>query len=173
MNPFERWPPLAALAANADHVDVKTFVSSKSLPEFIAALFSYQPGWITFLYGVRFLFVRLLGMKQTGIPQQRTVRPEEISMVPGATAAFFRVKTAVPDQYWVAEAAEAHLTAQLGIAVEPLDGLTNRFYLLTIVHYNSWAGPIYFNVIRPFHHLVVGSMGRFASRSTPHPTVGL
>lgn len=173
MTLFNHWPELATLAADADHVDVKPFVSDKSLPEFIAAFFSYQPRWIMFLYGVRFFFVRLLGMKQTGVSQRRTIQPEDISMTPGATAAFFRVKTAVPDQYWVAEAAESHLTAQLGVAVEPLDGATNRFYVLTIVHYNSWAGPVYFNVIRPFHHLVVGSMGRFASQSTHHPKVML
>jgi hypothetical protein len=35
-----------------------------------------------------------------------------------------------------------------------------RFHVVTIVHYNNLAGPVYFNVIRPFHHLVVKQMAR-------------
>jgi len=33
------------------------------------------------------------------------------------------------------------------------------------VHYRSWAGPVYFNTIRPFHHIVVGSMMKHASKA--------
>ena len=34
----------------------------------------------------------------------------------------------------------------------------NRFYIMTVVHYKHWTGPVYFNMIRPFHHLVVRRM---------------
>ena len=67
---------------------------------FIAGLFSYMPWWLKALYGVRWAFVRLLGMKQEGVP---------------------------------------------------------------IVDYRHWTGPVYFNVIRPFHHLVVAAMLRSAA----------
>jgi len=33
-----------------------------------------------------------------------------------------------------------------------------RFHIGTAVHYHNWAGPVYFNVIRPFHHIVVSQM---------------
>jgi hypothetical protein len=29
-----------------------------------------------------------------------------------------------------------------------------------VVHYKHWTGPVYFNLIRPFHHLVVSRMAR-------------
>jgi hypothetical protein len=34
------------------------------------------------------------------------------------------------------------------------------YYPITIVFYKHWTGPVYFNLIRPFHHLVVARMAR-------------
>ena len=63
------------------------------------------------------------------------------------------------EQYWVAEIKDKHLKALLGVVVEPLPGQQQkRFHVLTVVYYRNWAGPVYFNAIRPFHHLVVESM---------------
>ena len=165
MSLFKHIPEIAPLLADADHIDVKTFQSEKSLCQFIAALLSYQPAWITFLYGVRWFFVRLLGMKQTGIPGARQLQASDISMTPGGDALFFQVVAAAEERYWFAEAAESHLTAKLGVVAEREAGEPTTYHVVTVVHYKSWAGPIYFNVIRPFHHLAVGSMGRYASRS--------
>jgi hypothetical protein len=78
-------------------------------------------------------------------------------------AYFFKVVAAAPEQYWFAEAAEAHLTAKLGIVVEPLTADRNRFHVVTVVHYNKWTGVVYFNVTRPFHHLVGSSMMKAAA----------
>ena len=36
---------------------------------------------------------------------------------------------------------------------------------LTVVHYKHWTGPVYFNVIRPFHHLVVRQMARAGTKA--------
>ena len=80
--------------------------------------------------------------------------------IPGTKAAFFTVKMAQEDSYYVAEISESHLKAALGVVMEPLPNNLNRFHVITIVHYNRWTGPVYFNVIRPFHHLVVGGMAR-------------
>jgi hypothetical protein len=84
------------------------------------------------------------------------MQPKDISFVAEEPAAFFSVKMAKEDRYWFAGISESHLTAHLGVVMEP--GQPNRFHVLTIVHYNRWTGPVYFNVIRPFHHLVVGQM---------------
>lgn len=152
--------PLAPLLDGADHVDVKTVEGDRSLREFLAAMFSYQPGWITFLYHLRGYLVRLLGMRQEGVPQAPHYRPADVPMTPGLPAAFFTVQMAEEERFWAAAITESHLSAALGVVVEPLGGARRRFHVVTIVHYNSWAGPIYFNVIRPFHHLVVEQMAR-------------
>ena len=53
-----------------------------------------------------------------------------------------------------------HLKAYFGIAAEPLADTKNRFYVVTTVYYRHWTGPVYFNLIRPFHHLVVSQMAQ-------------
>jgi hypothetical protein len=81
-------------------------------------------------------------------------------MRPGEKASFFTIVSADETSHWIVNAREAHLTATLAIMAEPLTANQRRFSVVTIVHYHSWAGPVYFNMIRPFHHLVVGGMTR-------------
>ena len=153
---FTAVPNLPKLLETADHVDVKTITGDVALRQFIAGMLTYSPGWLKFLYGVRWFFVRLLGMKQEGVPGGLNMTPENVSFVTGAPAGFFTVQMAEEGRYWFAAASEAHLTAHLGVVMET--GQTNRFHVLTIVHYHRWTGPVYFNVIRPFHHIVVRQM---------------
>lgn len=158
-DPAAAIPPINQLLQDADHIDIKSFVGDVSLREFLAGMFSYYPGWLRFLYQIRWGFVRLLGMKQHGVPQMRTVKPEEIAMEPGQRAAFFTVKAAAENHFFLAGETESHLTAHLAVVREDPQAAESRFLVVTIVHYHRWTGPLYFNVIRPFHHLVVRQMG--------------
>ncbi len=153
---FTAVPNLNELRQTANHVDIKTIEGNVSLRQFIAGMFSYSPAWLKFLYGVRWFFVRLLGMKQESVPGGLSMTPEDVSFVTGTPATFFTVQMAEEHRYWFAAASESHLTAHLGVVVEA--GKLNRFHVLTIVHYHRWTGPVYFNAIRPFHHLVVRQM---------------
>lgn len=153
-------PEIQPLLQDADHIDIKMIEGSVSMRKFIVQMLAYQPAWVTFLYGVRWFFVRLLGMKQTGLPHSEKKHPEELPMQQGQPAAFFTVAAAAEERYWFAEISESHLTARLGVVVEPLTQGRRRFHVVTVVHYNQWTGPVYFNVIRPFHHLVVGQMAK-------------
>ncbi|MBA2680056.1 MAG: DUF2867 domain-containing protein [Ktedonobacteraceae bacterium] len=156
---IRRLPELVPLLERADHIDVKTVSGSVNLRTFLANMLNYQPDWITTLYGVRAVFVRFLNMRQNGLPHRQHLTPEGIPMQEGQSAAFFKVRMAREEHYWVAEIKDKHLKALLGVIVEPLPGQRQkRFHVVTVVHYRNWAGPVYFNVIRPFHHLVVGSM---------------
>ena len=156
------------LTQQADHIDIKSIESSRNLREFLAELFSYMPFWLKALYGIRWLFVRVLGMKQEGMPKSLKVKPEDISMTPGDMVTFFEVHAAEEDHYWIAGAKETHLSGYLGVVVEALGNGKNLFHFVTIVHYNKWTGPLYFNVIRPFHHLVVQAMINYAARVHQH-----
>jgi hypothetical protein len=153
---------LAPFLEGADHVDVKVVEGRVTLREFIAGMLSYQPDWVTFLYHVRGVFVRLLGMRQEGVPHAPQMAPEEVPMTPGESAFFFTVRVAQEDRYWVAGGDDTHLSAELGVVAERLEDGLRRFHVVTIVHYNNLAGPVYFNVIRPFHHLVVRQMAQRA-----------
>ena len=69
------------------------------------------------------------------------------------------MKDAKENVYWVAETPEdKHLKAYFGVVVEKLSDSITRFHVFTTVRYIHWTGPVYFNLIRPFHHLVVSSM---------------
>src|SRR5574341_1415286 len=160
-------PELAALLVGADHADVKVVTSGVSLREFVAGMAAFQTWWLTALYGVRGVFVRLLGMRQLRQPVSVRLRPQDVPMTPGAKLIFFTIRMAKEDEYLVAEVKDQHLDAMLGVAAEPLAGDEKRFHVFTVVQYRNWAGPIYFNVIRPFHHLVVWSMARAGARGVP------
>jgi Protein of unknown function (DUF2867) len=157
-------PELEMLFEKVNYFDVKSAVTKQSMREFIAGALSYQPGWITFLYGVRMIFVRFLGMKQEGVPKAQKFKAEDISLTPGEKATFFTVTKAKDEHYWVVEANDKHLKATLLAVVEPLTDGLKRINLITLVYYHNWAGPVYFNVIRPFHHLVVQGMINAALR---------
>jgi len=151
-------PAVQAILQENDHYDCKTIEGEVSLREFIAGMLSYHPSWVKFLYGIRWGFVRLLGMKQENMPSMPQQRPEDINFESGKPAAFFTIEQAEENHFWIASAKEKHLDAYIVVAVEPISETMNRFHVATIVHYNDWSGPVYFNVIRPFHHIVVSSM---------------
>ena len=153
---------------HADALDIKRVETDIPLREFAVGFLGYQPAWITFLYRVRQAIVPLLGLKHEGMPHATTLSPNELPMQAGEHFGFFKVASAEEDHHWFASADDDHLTAYLGIVQEPLSGNHHRFYIVTAVHYRNWAGPGYYNLIRPFHHLVVYSMIRAALRGANH-----
>jgi hypothetical protein len=95
-----RLPQISELLARADHVDVKTADSTVSLREFVAAMMAYEPGWMRFLFGLRKRLVRLIGLRQEGMPTAPHWTPEEVPMQPGQRASFFTVRKAVDGEVW-------------------------------------------------------------------------
>lgn len=159
MSYLQQIEAVSDLLKNDDHFDVKTIDGEVTLREFIAGMLNYHPAWIKMLYGIRWGFVRLLGMTQETIPMP-TLTPQAIPFDDGAWATIFQVHTAQENAYWIATASDKHLDAYIVVAQERLENGKNRFHVGTIVHYQNWAGPVYFNIIRPFHHIVVNSMVR-------------
>jgi len=145
-----------------DYTDVKVVEGDTNLRRFIAAMLSHYPWWIVLLYRIRALLVHILGLVKHEAPQELPdLDPKEIDFTPGKRVTFFIVRCAKEDHYWFSETPEdKHLKAYFGVVAEPLDSNTKRFYVITVVHYKHWTGPVYFNLIRPFHHLVVSRMAR-------------
>lgn len=167
MSYLESIPAMQQVMTDADVIDIKVFKGQQSMREFIAGLIAYQPGWVTFLFRVRKVFVRFLGLRQEGIPTAPHYAPAEIPMEVGEKVGFFDLEYAAENQYWIVSAAESHLKAWLAVVVEPLNPSERRFYVVTVVHHRRWTGPVYFNVIRPFHHIVVRRMAQ-AGLKYPH-----
>ena len=156
-------PVVRPYAVGADYVDSKLATGSVSLREFLAGFLSHYPWWIVGLYGVRAVFVRVLGMRQRGAPAALHLEPDDVPFAPGAWATIFRVEAAEEDRYWIGVATDRHLAARIAIVREPVgDGV--RFLFVRVVQHRNWAGPVYLACIRPFHHMVVGSMIRAGLR---------
>lgn len=146
----------------SDYIDVKAVEGSASLKEFVASMLSYYPWWVKMLYRIRPVVVRMLGLGKQVIPDDVfIVRPEDVAFSPGQSTAFFIVCEAKEPHYWIAQTPDdKHLKAHFGVVVEELDEERKRFHVITIVHFHHWTGHVYFNLIRPFHHLVVSRMAR-------------
>jgi hypothetical protein len=155
--------PLGELLNDANHVDVKSISSDLSMRVFIAGMMSYCPAWLKFLYMVRWALVRALGMKQEGVPMGRALTADDVSLRAGEMVTFFRVHGAEDEKYWIAAASDKHLAAFVAVVADRQTH-PKQFHLATIVKYRHWTGPVYFNLIRPFHHLVVRRMMRAGAR---------
>lgn len=156
-----------------NHSDIKTIVGNTDLRHFIAGMISYYPWWIRLLYKVRKILVKILGLTKHEIPVTVPNRkPEDISFKPGDNSSLFIVRSAKEDTYLVAETPEdRHLQAFLGVVAEKLPDGRTRFHVFTTVKYLHWSGPVYFNLIRPFHHFVAWRMMkagiRYSKRHKP------
>ena len=160
---IQTYNPLQTFTHQANHIDVKKGVASVpasdlALRQFITGAMNYSPAWLKFLYHVRGWFVPVLGLKQEGVPQPTHLAPADLPMTAGGRSHIFVVASAAEGAHWIASTKDTHLTAYLGVVQEPLTATQSQFYMVTIVHYHHWTGPVYFNVIRPFHHLVVQKM---------------
>ena len=166
MKYFRRFKELQHYFEGADVTDFKTIDSKNDLRTFIAAMLSYYPWWIVMLYRVRALVVHVLGLVKHEAPEELpNLQPEQIPFTPGGKATFFIVRMAEENAFWFAETPpDKHLRAYFGVVAEPLANGLKRYYIVTIVHYLHWTGPVYFNLIRPFHHLVVARMARAGAR---------
>ena len=147
----------------ADFTDVKVFAGDTTLRKFIASMLSYYPWWIVQLYRTRRLLAAILGLVKHNEPEELpNLQPEDVSFTPGENVTFFIVRCAQEDTFWVSETPDdKHLRAYFAVIKEPVSNSTNRFYVVTSVFYKHWTGPVYFNLIRPFHHLVVSRMARY------------
>ena len=168
MDKIQSYRELKSYFQNADHMDIKTIEGDVSLRHFISAMLSYYPWWILLLFRIRTFLVSILGLVKHEKPDVLpSIRPEDLSFTPGEKASFFIVKIAKENDYWISETPkDKHLKASFGVVAEAISDQVTRFHVFTFVKYIHWTGPIYFNIIRPFHHLVVSSMMRYGVKNT-------
>ncbi len=159
-------PEIQACIDVANHLDVKTADSPASMREFLSGMFSYSPVWVRAMFGIRKYVAKVFGLPHEGLDKSYT--PEEIPMEPGALVDFFTLVHGEEDANYLLEVDDKHLAAQLALLVQPLDNGMNRFHVGTLVRYKDWRGPVYFSLIKPFHHLIVRAMVKAGARGA-HP----
>jgi len=161
------------LSEGADHVDVHTVEGRGELRDFLVGVLNYRPCWLNVLWSLRSKLLKVLGQggqfhgqESQAHGQSGRLTAETFPMKPGENALFFTVTESDGETCWVAEGRDRHLDVFIAVAAEPVEGKPGqkRFSVGTVVFYNNWAGPVYFNLIRPFHHLVVAWSMRAALR---------
>lgn len=151
---------------SAHHLDAVSAYASLSLRECISNALSWQPTWLKILFLARGGLARLMRLEHPSSRPSRPLEPEEISFHPGDRLAFFTVSAGKEDAFLVLTAEDTHLVGHLIIEVDPTDtGTERRFRVITAVHYRRWTGLLYFNIIRPFHHIIMHRMIAAASRA--------
>jgi len=160
MRQIQKYAELNSCFQNINHQDIKTIEGGCTLREFIAGMLSYYPWWIKMLYYIREIFVRIFGLVKHEKPDEIPhLNPEKISFIPGENVSFFITYKAKEDEYWAGlTPQDKHLSAYFGIVTEKIENTKTRFHVFTTVTYKHWTGPLYFNLIRPFHHFVVWRM---------------
>lgn len=156
-------PGMSALMDEADHVDAKGFTARRGLRDFLGRMVEHEPGWFKALLAVRGVIARGLGLKHDELLEPSG---PEVDLSPGGKVGYFTTESADggdEPRWWVARIDDRHLSAWICVTAAPTPGGANRFAVGTVVRYNNWLGPLYFNLIRPFHHLIVESMGRHAA----------
>ena len=167
MEAISRHSELEAFLKDVDYTDIKQIDANTNLREFIAGMLSYYPWWMVLLLRVRQIPVKLMGLVKHENPEHPpSLSPKDVSFTPGDQATFFVVRKGAEERYWVSESPEdKHLTAFFGVVADRLSTGMTRFTVFTSIRYLHWSGPVYFNLIRPFHHLVVWRMMKTAANS--------
>lgn len=64
---FASIPELAPLFENSDYTDIKSINTPKTLREFLPGFIYHAPQWLCFIYKIRAVFIRFLGMRQENV----------------------------------------------------------------------------------------------------------
>ena len=146
-----------------DEIDVKTAHGDVTLRELVAGSLGHSPLWIKGLFAVRMAVAAVLRLETTGIPDTRRLRPETVSFTPGEKDAFFTVVRGEEDHYLLLKVTDNHLIGYLAFITD--NERPSTFKVVTLVQFLRPAGRFYYNLIRPFHHVVVLSMCRAGETS--------
>jgi len=152
---IKRLPGMDGFIDGADHVDVHTMDGSGTVLELASGFLSYRPGWTAPLWRIRVWLLRALGQGGHTVPDHARWTAENLPRSPGGQVGFFVVVRSDGKTHWIVEGKESHLDAAMAVCSEVLPNGHNRFHVITVVRYHNLAGRVYFNLIRPFHHLVV------------------
>ena len=147
-------PPHSILSQyTADYTDCfrGEFPGTERIPpeKLMAAFWTTMPGWLAFLFKLRNLLVRPFGLK-TGEGPSREKLEEALNN--GESCGFMSVAERTADETIVA-LDDKHLVAYMSIYIEG-----GEVFASTVVKYHNKLGVVYFNLIRPFHILVVKNL---------------
>jgi len=142
----------------ANHAD--TFVGNLTNADNITAddiqveFWTKNPKWLESLYKLRDIIVKPFGLKGG---EERDVQMLEECIRKGIDYRFVSIP-AKSENETVLCLNDKHLKAYISVYLENAENDNKLVYATTVVHFHNKLGYLYFNVIRPFHYIVVKKM---------------
>lgn len=115
----------------------------------MAAFWTTCPAWLKFLFRLRDLLGQALRAENRGGPSREKL---EEALNNGESCGFMSVAERTADETIVA-LDDKHLVAYMSVYIEG-----GQVFASTVVRYHNKLGVVYFNLIRPFHVLVVKNL---------------
>jgi hypothetical protein len=125
-------------------------------PAVARQLFASAPGWVRRLLALRDWLVHPFELVTFPAPARPAVAAE---LAPGGRLGPFLVFSVSPEEVVLGQD-DQHLSFRVSVRVEPEQ--PGQAVLTTAVEFHNRAGRVYFAFIRPFHHLVVKALLRYA-----------
>lgn len=143
------------LPANYSDAYKSTFVPSVTFTpdDLQVAFWTSSPKWVSFLFRIRNSIVKLIGLEA-----DKTNKEElEKCIRENKSYKIFSVVSKSQNET-VLKLSDKHLDAYMSIFIANQDNNFQTLYSITVVHFHNRLGYVYFNIIRPFHAIVVKSM---------------
>ena len=121
-----------------------------------ARVFLLTPRWFVSLMVLRNLLVSAFGLK-TGLGGAPLEPAREVRFELGARDCYFTLIDRTDEELVMGEG-DKHLDFRVSTKKKYSPEGVTVFELTTVVWYNNWLGPIYFNVVKPFHRLLIRRM---------------
>lgn len=152
---------------SADYVDSfrveLPLTEDLSVDYLCATVFSATPRWVDWLMVLRNLLVSGFGLR-TEMGNGPPPLTREVRFELGAKDCFFTLIDRSDEELVMAEG-DKHLDFRVSVRKGKGAEGTTVLEVTTVVWYNNWLGPIYFNVVKPFHRMLLrDSMTRATER---------
>lgn len=117
--------------------------------DILKGFFNYGPKWIESLFSLRHKLVKPFGLKTS---DQNTTKIN-FPLVVGESIGFFKIYEVHENEIILGEN-DTHLNFKVSIRVKKQTEIS----IETFVEFNNLFGKIYFQIIKPFHKIIVISM---------------
>jgi hypothetical protein len=142
----------------ADYSDVYEMIVEKNsqlTPDnLLIAFWTDFPAWVQCLFRLRDILVKPFGLK--GADDNYNYFQQKFTEMVRTSETYKQMSIpAKNENETILQMADKHLTAELSCHIENIIDNKLKISIITLVHYHNVFGKIYFNVIKPFHRIIV------------------
>ena len=127
-----------------------------SIEEITKLFFETSPKWIDHLFEVRNKVVKIFGLKVSDVPNKEELL-KNTKFVINEEIGLFKIFDKSNNEIILGQN-DKHLNFKISILSNIRTDDKQLITISTLVYFNKWYGKLYFQLIRPFHKLIVPLM---------------